>query len=146
MPIDRSIAEQNRAETARLRALVERLSEADLARSLGEGWTVATTLLHLAFWDRRAAILLDKWEKAGKPTPSLMDTDTINDALLFQGRLVPPRAAAAEWEAAAAAIDARLDSISDHLIAAIRDGNVPFMFDRANHRREHREEIEAAVS
>ena len=32
---------------------------------LPAGWTVAAVLGHLAFWDQRAFILLEQWEKTG---------------------------------------------------------------------------------
>src|SRR4051794_93395 len=48
---------------ARLEAVVSRLTPADLDIDLGDGWTVATALAHATFWDRRAAILLGRWEQ-----------------------------------------------------------------------------------
>ena len=62
MPVDRSILADNDAERARLRALVGRLGDTDLARPLDAGWTVAGVLAHLAFWDQRIIVLLDEWE------------------------------------------------------------------------------------
>ena len=44
---------RNAEATNRLQALVARLEETDLARSLGGGWTVRFALAHLAFWDAR---------------------------------------------------------------------------------------------
>ena len=42
--------EDNAASQQELRALVARLSEADLRRDVGDGWTVATSLAHAAFY------------------------------------------------------------------------------------------------
>ena len=44
MTVDRSHVAANDAERARLRALVNRLSDADLARPMPGGWTVASVL------------------------------------------------------------------------------------------------------
>ena len=44
---------RNAEATRRLHALVARLEETDLERSLGGGWTVGFALVHLAFWDAR---------------------------------------------------------------------------------------------
>jgi len=46
MVIDRSHDGENDAERARLRALIEHSSDADLARPMPGGWTVAAVLAH----------------------------------------------------------------------------------------------------
>ena len=63
MSADRTYIARNDAERARLRALVARLSDADLARPMPGGWTVAAVLAHLAFWDQRIMVLLERWEQ-----------------------------------------------------------------------------------
>ena len=55
MTLDRSFVELNHAATERLRALAARLSDEELQHPVGQHWTVAITLAHLAFWDRRDA-------------------------------------------------------------------------------------------
>src|SRR2546427_7413164 len=69
MSVDRSYVARNNAERARLEALVARLTDADLRRPLAAGWTVAGVLAHLAFWDQRAFILLDRWQREGVTPP-----------------------------------------------------------------------------
>ena len=59
MAQDRSFVEQNRASTNRIRALVARLSDDEMQRRVGQHWTVAIALAHLAFWDRRVLYVLD---------------------------------------------------------------------------------------
>jgi Mycothiol maleylpyruvate isomerase N-terminal domain len=56
MSVDRTFIAENDAERARLRALVTRLNDADLARPMPTGWTIAAILAHLAFWDQRALL------------------------------------------------------------------------------------------
>jgi hypothetical protein len=58
----------------RLQVLVARLDDAELAYPLGDEWTVAAVLAHLAFWDRRAAILLAR--ASGKTTRATASTRT----------------------------------------------------------------------
>jgi hypothetical protein len=53
MTLDQSFIELNRASTNRIRALAARLSDEELQHPVGEHWTVAIALAHLAFWDRR---------------------------------------------------------------------------------------------
>ena len=57
MSADHSFIEQNRASTARIRTLAA-LPDDALRVPVGEHWTVAITLAHLAFWDRRVLAVL----------------------------------------------------------------------------------------
>ena len=59
MSVDRGVVDDNSKERTRLQALLTRLSDADLARPLPAGWTVAGVLGHLAFWDQRILVLLE---------------------------------------------------------------------------------------
>jgi hypothetical protein len=43
-----------------LKAVVDRLTDADLARLMSEEWTIGAGLLHLAFWD---GLSLSKFEE-----------------------------------------------------------------------------------
>jgi hypothetical protein len=133
------------AELDRLRRLVTRLSDADLAKPLPDGWTVAALLAHLAFWDRRAAFLVQRWQREGRaPTPSedAPDSDVVNEAAKPVWLALPPRAAANEALAAAEAADGALDRASPALIDQIAAAQI-MSLSRAEHRAEHLDEIEA---
>lgn len=145
MAADRSYVSRNREARERLQAVVRRLSDEDLRRPLGEGWTVAASLAHVAFWDRRAVVLVERFEKGGV-RPSPVDVDVINDAALAQARLIPPRLAADEAVTAAKALDERLEALSDDLLAANLANGGPLRLDRASHRNDHLDEIERALS
>src|SRR4029450_4462109 len=84
MTVDRSYVAENDAERARLRALVRRLSDQDLARPMEAGWTVEGVLAHIAFWDQRIVALLDEWERKGPtwvpPLEDARDGDWVNDS------------------------------------------------------------------
>jgi hypothetical protein len=136
--------ERNAASLARLRRLIDRLSDDDLARPLGNGWTAAAEIAHLAFWDRRASILLDRWTRDGI-SPSAMDVDVINDALLAQWLLLPPRDAANDALAAGEEINARIAALPDELAGAVREGQV-IRLDRSHHRTVHLDELERTFS
>ena len=56
---DRAYVAENEVERKRLASLVARLSDQDLARPMPGGWTVASVLGHVAFWDQRI-IALDR--------------------------------------------------------------------------------------
>ena len=136
---------RNDAERARLAALIARLSDDDLTRALLSGeWTVADALGHLAFFDRRSQVLLEKFQREGV-TPSPYDAQTINDALLPLLRRMTPRALAEEALAAAEAADAAAARVTPQLLAEIETRN-EVAPNRWKHRQAHLDEIEAALS
>jgi hypothetical protein len=139
----------NARERQRLAALVARLSDTDLARPMPAGWTVASVLAHLAFWDQRALDLLDAWERGGvAAAPRRLDeagVDWINDASKPLFNALAPRRAAEVTLAIAEAVDRKVAGLSDALVEANRAAGHPVNLLRAEHRREHLEEIEHAL-
>ena len=89
--MDRSYIEQNRDSTRRIRSLAERLSDEELLRPVGEHWTVAITLAHLAFWDRRVLFVLDQTERDGRLNAHVINL-VVNDIDLPLWAAIPPRA------------------------------------------------------
>ena len=89
MSIDRTFVELNRASTNRIRDLVARLSDAQLHQRVGEHWTVAIALAHIAFWDRRVMLVLDRTEQDGKLFKGEIDV-LVNDASLPMWAAIPP--------------------------------------------------------
>jgi hypothetical protein len=142
--IDRSFQVKNAEARERLRALAGRLGDAELQRPLGHGWTVAATLVHLAFWDLRAVTLIDKFGRDGVG-PSPIDVDVVNDTVLALARSIPPRAAAQLALEAAEAVDRRIEALPDRTIEAIGAAGNPFNLTRHVHRAEHLDEIERAL-
>ena len=55
---DRSFQQANKESVERLARLAARLTPSDLEADLGEGWTVASGLAHMGFWDRWQA---ERW-------------------------------------------------------------------------------------
>ncbi len=143
MSTDSSFIEQNRASTERIRALAA-LPDDALRVPVGEHWTVAITLAHLAFWDRRVLAVLDETERAGRLTYPPIDF-TVNDIALPFWAAMPPRAAAALAVAAAEALDDRLA----HFPPALRDElyahNARWVV-RALHRNAHLDEVDVALA
>lgn len=147
MPADRSHEKENRAQLERLRALVQRATEADLRRPMPAGWTVAGVLGHLAFWDQRVLVLLGEWDRTGAPPPPIDEAavDWINDAGKPIALAVPPRAMADLALGIAEAVDRRIAALPDARIAANLAAGKPVNLLRAAHRREHLDEIEHAL-
>ncbi len=138
--------EENHAERERLRALIGRLSDADLERHVYPEWTIAGVLGHVAFWDARILRLLDKWE-SGRAQPSRADgepedIDWVNDASRDLIHAIPPRRCVELALRLADETDRRVANLSPALIKAIADAGQPISFFRSAHRREHLDEIE----
>jgi hypothetical protein len=140
MPMDRS---QDTRERQRLEALVRRLSDAELTRQMDDGWSVAAVLAHLAFCDRRAAVLVERWRRTGVGR-SEAEADAINDARA-QWLALPPRVAAEQAVEAARAINAALDAAPDLVEQIVRSWS-PVNVSRAVHRGEHLDQIERALA
>jgi hypothetical protein len=149
MPVDRSYVTENDAERERLRALVRRLSDTELARPMEGGWTVAAVLAHAAFWDQRVVVLLDEWTRRGPswtPPPEDPDVDWINDATKPLCLALPPRVAADLAVTVAEAVDRRVATASEAILEANARAGSILNWRRAVHRREHLDEIERALA
>jgi hypothetical protein len=144
MSIDRSFLAENQRQCDRLRNLVARVADADLERPVGHGWTVAETLLHLAFWDLRAAVLVERFRRLGA-APSPSDVEVLNDTVQAMTRAIAPRAVARLAVEAAERVDRGLAAMPDDLIEAIPAVGHPFSLTRHVHRAEHLDEIERAL-
>jgi hypothetical protein len=135
---------RNREQLERLRHLVARLSDDDLRRELPDGWAIADVLAHLAFYDRRAQILLERFAREGV-FASPYDYETINAALPHLTRRIPPREVVAEVVEAAEAADRAAAATPASLIGEVRRLN-QVKLERAEHRRSHLDDIEALLA
>ena len=165
---------QNHASLARLRALCEGLTDDNLDRSLESGWTVATMLAHLAFWDREVTTCLLVWERlppdevpsrvaertgwingetlapllrAGLSEAQVvtMSAEQINEALAPRWAHIPPRQAAEDALQAAGEIDLKLTTLDPTLRALIEKSDKAWMLVPSEHWDEHIDQIEASI-
>ena len=144
--MDRSYIAENNTERERLKALVERLSDEELKRPMAAGWTIAAVLAHMAFWDARGLYLMNKWEGGSAPTKEDSepeDIDWINDASKPLCLALQPGAAAQLALQLAEETDQRVEALSDEMLAQIETVGQPFNLSRANHRREHLDDVES---
>jgi hypothetical protein len=125
MSLDRSFIERNRASTNHIRHL-------------------AITLAHLAFWDRRVMLVLDRTEQDGKLFIPEIDL-IVNDIALPLWEALPSREAARLAIETAQALDQRLEEFPPELLQELYDFNQRFVL-RALHREEHLAEVEAALN
>ena len=147
MSVDPRIVQRNEKQRLRLVALIERLSNADLAREVGDGWTISVTLAHLAFWDTLDVALIDRW-RAGqiRPVQPYWYAEAINEGMLPAWRLAPPREAARLALGAASAVDNAVAGLEDSLVAAFIARDEAWMLKRYLHRRDHIAQIDGAIN
>jgi hypothetical protein len=143
MVLDRSFIERNRASTNRIRALATRLSDEEMLHPVGEHWTGAIALAHLAFWDRRVMYVLDKTEQDGKLFIPEIDI-FVNDLSLPLWAAIPPRQAARICIETAEMLDKRLEEFPQTCIDEIYTYNKRWI-ERSLHRGEHLDEVDAAL-
>ncbi len=146
MSLDPAILEHNRTELTRLHQLVMRLSDTDLNRPVGGGWTVSVVLAHMAFWDRRALYVLERSEREGEVWQVRADEST-NDVALPFWLAIPPREAAGLTLTCAEAVNQKIEAMVSsepallEQVAAFRNRYV----ERAIHWADHMEQIERAL-
>jgi hypothetical protein len=140
--LGKSYIERNRASTQRIREMA-RLSDAEMQTPVGQHWTVAIVLAHLAFWDRRVMYVLDMTEKNGKVFIPEIDI-FVNDLSLPLWAAIPTREAARIAIETAETLDKRLEQFSPALLEEIYAHNKRWV-DRSLHRGEHLGEADAAL-
>ncbi|HEX5903668.1 MAG TPA: maleylpyruvate isomerase N-terminal domain-containing protein [Actinomycetota bacterium] len=146
---DRSYIDTNLRGLERLRNLVEGADEDALTAPVNEYWSVAGVLAHMAWWDARVVVFADKIDRGDPwvPTDEEPEGDWLNDTtrLVIEG-LAPhaPRAAAELALRMAERADARVAELPLDRMAP-RDPASPISPDRADHRVEHLDEIEAVL-
>ena len=144
MTIDSSFNECNRISTERIRVLAAWLTDDDLRCVVGEHWTVAIALAHIAFWDRRVLAVLETTEREGKLTAPAIDF-SVNVLLLPFWTAMSPGQAVRLAVASAEMVDERLAGFPPGLLEEMYAAG-PRWIVRALHRDAHLDEIDAALA
>lgn len=144
----REALEANDRERRRLTLLATALSERELGEVVHGRWTVAATLAHLAYWDRLALGLLERWA-AGEPyetdgLPTWHD-HAVNDALLDAALALPPSAAVRLALDAATGMDGRLRALGEEAARLLTERDASWLLRRHQHRAEHLDEVDGAL-
>ena len=147
MGADRSYIPENDRERHRLEALVDKLDDAALSRPMPAGWTIAGVLAHLAFWDQRIVTFIELLKRGVTiPMENPVDVEWINEAAKPAQLALTPRRAATLAVVTARAIDQAVATLSDELLAMNAVAGSPINLLRAEHRREHLDEIEKVLA
>ena len=132
----------NARATARLRDLVSRLDESAMSRSLGGGWTVAFALVHVAFWDVRQDVALQRYLRGDGFAAEDVTTNATLEAI---APLFDPGAVGAVAVRAAEQLDATLESLTGDQLESLRRAGVAYAIERWRHREDHVAQIEEVL-
>jgi hypothetical protein len=141
-------SKENAESYQRLKSLIHRLTDTDLALSTDYGWTIAALLAHLAFWDQRMVVILNRWKENGLDE-SPIDSMAVNDSLKMICHALEPRTAAELSLFAAEHIDGELDTLTPEFVKQIEEhieaNSIQFRMNRSLHRNGHLNDIEALL-
>jgi hypothetical protein len=143
--MEQNWAAENKKERERLNKLVKGITDEELKLVIyKEGWTIAVALAHLAFWDRRRVVLMQKWQKQGVSPSPMNDemVDIINDTTLSFFLELPPRQAAEMTVSTAEQVDREIEKLAPESIEAIKALGDRHALNRSMHRKMHLDEIE----
>ena len=143
MSFDSSYKELNHASSERIKKLAASLTYEQMQTQVGEHWTVAIALAHLAWWDRRVMYVLDMTAKDGKLFVPEIDI-FVNDLSLPLWAAIPPREAARIAIETSEDLDQRLEVYPQDLLEEIYNYNKRWVI-RALHRNEHLDEVDSAL-
>ena len=146
---NRDFCLDNDAARAELTEIAATLDAASVAYPVGSTWTVATSLCHLAFWDRRALFQLKRWQASGSIEAVRLDPQSvasINEALNTIALQIPGPAAIALALESAAAVDGFIVTIEEELAEKIIAAGFERYLRRSIHRREHLRRIRRALA
>jgi hypothetical protein len=144
---DHTYLEKNARELERMRALIGRLSDDELRRPANPEWTIAATLLHLAYWDTRSLWLADKIERGEPFTKAEVEPEPptwINDICRPFLHAIAPRDAARLALRTAEEVDRRVAALPPEKLWPNDKTSLLNAF-RSEHRREHLDKIEEAL-
>ncbi len=121
----RDYISRNEHSRGQLHALLNRLTSENFDSELGDGWTVGTALAHLAFWDRYATTVIQRWERNGFRYDAGFTGDPVNNAALRGWRALPRGFVRAEVILAAEESDRRAAAVSAALADEATTGGMP---------------------
>jgi hypothetical protein len=137
--------ERNRAGLERLHRLTS-LSDSELAKDTGDGWTVSAVLGHMAFFDRMLPQRWDIYEKDGAFVEMIpKHFDLINDAGAADWSAIPPRSTVASCIEAAEGAVARIAALPETAVAVALETKREALLNRTLHWNPHLDQIGKAI-
>jgi uncharacterized damage-inducible protein DinB len=146
---DRSFQRANDESRERLAHLVAALTPTQFEADLGEGWTVASALAHIGFWDRWQAerwteMLAGRWSASNDSV--LAAEHLANEALHPYWAGIGAEDISALAIEAARRVDALIAAAPDATVDALEGTSIAFLLHRHRHRGEHMDHIERVLA
>ena len=135
---------ENEKARNKLVSLANNITDTDLSKDAGGGWTLGVIFAHIAFWDQRTIILLRRWKKTVVST-SLVDIEVINESLTPFLNAIPPRIAVSIALSTAETLSREIESLNDELVNAIDALGDKMRLNRYIHWQMHIEQIERII-
>jgi hypothetical protein len=142
MPLNPSYKDLNRTSTERVKTYAS-LTEEQFQTRVGEHWTVAIALAHIAFWDRRVIYCLDRTQQGGKLYVPEVEV-AVNDLSLPLWAAIPAKEAVRLAVENCEATDKRIEEYPQDLLQEVYNYNERWVV-RALHRNQHLDEVDAAL-
>lgn len=146
---DRTFERDNDESRERLVRLVEALTPGQLTIDLGEGWTVASALGHMGFWDRWQAtrwteMLAGVW--TAETESILAAEDLANEALHPYWAGVSDPNVVGLAVAAATQLDDLIACAPDQIVDQLEGTSIASLLHRHSHRNDHLDQIERVLA
>ncbi|MGD0017789.1 MAG: maleylpyruvate isomerase N-terminal domain-containing protein [Candidatus Limnocylindrales bacterium] len=144
---DRSFQRANDESRERFARLIATLTPTQLTVDVGGGWTVASVLAHMGFWDRwQAERLADTMAGRLSAADDTVTVEELNNLALdpYLSEIGPDRVAALALEAATK-LDALVAHAPDATVEALEGGTSDYVLHRHRHRDKHIDQIERAL-
>ncbi len=146
---DRSFVDANRRSRDRLARLVSAVTPEIMTTDLGAGWTVASALGHMGFWDnwqrlRWNAMLAGEWksDSASVREAERLANDAMEDYWARFAAADAPRLALD----AATALDDLIATVPDALAGSIEGTPDDYLLHRHRHRDKHLDHIDRSIA
>ncbi len=140
----KELNEINTTSLQQYRDLLATCSKEDLTTPMPDGWTVSAVLVHMAFWDQRALVLLNRWQN-GSIEFSPNDIDAINDSTKPMCLAIAPGKAVKLFLKTAETIDGEIAGLNPMWAAAVIEVGKNVNLSRAHHRMMHLEDIKKVL-
>ena len=135
---------ENEKARMKLVSLANKVTDVDLGKDVGEGWTVGVVFAHMAFWDQRTIVLLRRWKKSGVVT-SPVDIEVLNESLTPFLKAISSRIAVSMFLETAETLCREIENLSDELVTAIDALGDKMRLHRYIHWQMHIDQIEKII-
>lgn len=142
--MERPFVSENEKARMKLVSLENKVTDVDLGKDAGEGWTVGVVFAHMAFWDQRTIVLLRRWKKSGVAT-SPVDIEVLNESLTPFLKAIPSHIAVSMFLETAETLCREIENLNDELVTAIEALGDKMRLHRYIHYQMHIDQIEKII-